>query len=267
MPPSLPLSRTLLSAAAALLAAAWPAFDRATAGEVDTPPVEASQAAPTVGDGWTELLGSRGLDAFKGTIAGWEVVAATSLNPDSPKGLVGTPGAGVVFNGRGGRAPNLVTKQEFGDVEVRVEFMIPKGSNSGVKLEAVYEIQIFDSFGVEKVTASHSGGIYPRAELLPRYHHIDEGYPPRVNAAKPPGEWQTLEIAFRAPRFDPDGNKTANARFVKVVLNGQVVQDDVEVPCPTGNNWRNKEKPTDPLLLQGDHGPIAFRSVRVRPLP
>ncbi|MFO0910648.1 MAG: hypothetical protein U0794_20260 [Isosphaeraceae bacterium] len=53
------------------------------------------------------------------------------------------------------------------------------------KLQEVYEIQIFDSYGVKTLTASHCGGVYPRAELLPRYHHIDEGYPPRANACKP----------------------------------------------------------------------------------
>ena len=108
---------------------------------------------------------------------------------------------------------------------------------------------------------------FPRAEMLPKYHHIDEGYPPKTNAAKPPGTWQTLDILFRAPRFDASGKKVANARFVKVTLNGQVVQDDLEVPCPTGNNWRNPEHPTGALLLQGDHGPVAFRNVRVRRLP
>ncbi len=76
---------------------------------------------------------------------------------------------------------------------------MPKGSNSGVKLHGHYEIQIADSWGHDKPTASDCGGIYPRAELLPKYHHIDDGYPPRVNATKTPGEWQTLDIASRPP--------------------------------------------------------------------
>jgi hypothetical protein len=194
------------------------------------------------------------------------MVGSTMLKPDNPKRLEATPGSGVIYNGPGGRAVNLVTRETYGDVELHLEFMVPKGSNSGVKFEGVYEIQIFDSHGVEKVTASHSGGVYPRAELLPRYRHIDEGYPPRVNASRPPGEWQTLDITFRAPRFDSEGKKVANARFDKVVLNDQVVQEGLEVPCPTGNNWRKQERPEGPILLQGDHGPVAFRNVRVRPL-
>ncbi len=58
----------------------------------------------------------------------------------------------------------------------------------------------------------------------------------------------------------------ANARFIKVVLNGEVVQQDVEVKYPTGHAWHDRESPAGPLLLQGDHGPVAFRNVRVRPL-
>ncbi len=218
------------------------------------------------GDGWVELIGSSGFDAWKAPTTNWEMVGSTMLKPGDPKRLEATPGGGVVYNGPGGRAVNLVTRETFGDVEAHLEFMVPKGSNSGVKFEGVYEIQIFDSYGAKKVTASHSGGVYPRAELLPRYHHIDEGYPPRVNASRPPGEWQTLDVVFRAPRFDAEGKKVANARFDKVVLNGQVVQEGLEVPSPTGHVWRQKERPEGPLLLQGDHGPVAFRNVRVRPL-
>jgi hypothetical protein len=123
-----------------------------------------------------------------------------------------------------------------------------------------------DSHGKKTPNADDCGGIYPRAELLPRYRTIDKGFPPRTNAAKPAGTWQTLDIIFQAPRFDPDGKKTQNARFVKVTLNGQVIHEDVELKWPTGHAWRTKkEVPHGPLFLQGDHGPVAYRNVRVRP--
>src|SRR5262249_44365876 len=170
-------------------------------------------------------------------------------------------------NGPKGRARNLVTRQLYDDVEVHVEFLIAKGSNSGVKLMGLYEIQILDSHGKKVLTGNDCGGIYPRAEEKPKYHHIDKGVPPRTNAARPAGQWQTLDIAFRAPRFDADGKKTANARFVKVVLNGQVVHEDVEVSCPTGAAWRlKKEVARGPLFLQADHGPGALRDARLRAL-
>jgi hypothetical protein len=216
--------------------------------------------------GWIELIGPKARDVWRGPAKGWESAGDVGLNPDNPRLLVGKPGAGALVNGPKGRARDLLTKQAFGDVELHLEFLIAKGSNSGVKFEGLYEIQILDSWGKKKLTGNDCGGVYPRAELFPRYRYLDEGVPPRTNACKRPGEWQTLHVLFRAPRFDASGKKVANARFVKVVLNGQVIHDDVELKWPTGANWNAKEVATGPLLLQGDHGPVAFRNVRVRPL-
>ncbi len=63
-----------------------------------------------------------------------------------------------------------------------------------MKLQGLYEIQICDSRNAKKLTGSDCGGVYPRAELLPRYHYLDDGFAPKVNAAGPPGEWQTLDL-------------------------------------------------------------------------
>ena len=217
--------------------------------------------------GWITLIGDGPGDVWKapGT-KGWLTGGGAEINPKNPRRLLALPGKGVLVNGPAGRLPDLVTRQQFTDVEVHVEFLIPKRSNSGVKLMGKYEIQITDSHGKRKLSGDDCGGIYPRAALRPRYHSIDEGTPPRVNAAKKAGEWQTLEIVFKAPRFDDRGKKTANARFVKVTLNGRVIHEDAEVKYPTGAAWVTKEHATGPLLLQADHGPIAFRNVRIRPL-
>lgn len=221
------------------------------------------------GEGWINLFGADGSDlsAFRSPTGAWRGVAEVGLDPSNPKKIAVTKeGRGAIYNGPLGKTLNLTTKQKFGDVEVHLEFLVPKGSNSGIKLQEVYEIQIYDSYGVKKLTASHSGGVYHRAELLPRYHHIDDGYPPKTNAALPPGEWQTLDIVWLSPKFDAEGKKTSNAKFEKVLLNGKVVQENLEVPCPTGHNWRNKETPTGAIFLQADHGPVAFRNLKVREL-
>ena len=105
-----------------------------------------------------------------------------------------------------------------------------------------------------------------RAEDKPIYHHIDKGIAPRVNACKEPGNWQTLDVIFLAPRFDAAGKKTANAKIVKAVLNGEVIHENQEMKTPTGSNYVKPEVAAGPLMLQGDHGPVAFRNVRVRPL-
>lgn len=205
------------------------------------------------------------LEAWKAPQGQWVMVGDVQLAGDDSKRLTATPGTGVLWNGAKGRTDNLVSRDAFDDVALHLEFLVPKGSNSGVKFHGHYEIQIKDSWGIETPTASDCGGIYPRAELKPKYHHIDEGFPPKTNAARRPGEWQTLEAVFRAPRFDTDGKKTENARFVKVVLNGKVIHENLEVPTPTGNAWRNPEMTSGPLLLQADHGPVAFRNLQVRP--
>src|SRR5262249_22539475 len=159
-------------------------------------------------------LTAKGLEAFKVPAADWILAESVALDPKDPKKLTAKPGGPVLVNGPKGRTRDLVTKQAFGDLEVKLDFLIPKGSNSGVKLQGLYEIQIVDSYGKEALTGDSCGGVYPRAELLPKYRYLDKGVPPRTNACKPPGEWQTLHIVFRAPRFGADGQKTANARFV-----------------------------------------------------
>jgi hypothetical protein len=195
----------------------------------------------------------------------WEIVGDAALDPDNTRRLIGRQGTGVLINGKEGNRPSLVTKRrDYRDVEVHVEFTVAKGSNSGIIFHGNHEIQILDSYGVKKPTAGHCGGVYPRAESEPTYHHISDGSAPRINAAKPPGRWQTINIIFKAARFDDAGKKTAHAQFVRVVHNGVVIQENVEVPYACGPNWDRKQFPKGPIIIQGDYGPIAVRNVHVR---
>lgn len=217
-------------------------------------------APPTT---WTSLSRPTSFAAWRGDHHGWEIIGDVALNPDAPKQLDEKPGRGVLVSK--GDASNLESRDDYQDVDVRLEFMIPKQSNSGVKMMGRYEIQILDTHDAKELSGDSCGGIYPRAEEEPSYHHIDHGVPPRVNAAKPAGEWQSLEIEFMAPRFDAAGKKTSNAKFARVVLNGKLIHENVEVAAPTGAAWRLvSEVPRGPLLLQGDHGPVAFRNIQVR---
>jgi len=221
----------------------------------------------SVQDGATELIGDGGLQAWKNA-EGWIVAGEVTLDPAEPKKLASKDGKGILLNGKEGKAGNLFTTAEMSDVELHVEFMVSKGSNSGVYLMGRYEVQILDSFGAKDPHYSDCGGIYQRWD--PKRGKGKEGYeghPPKVNASKAPGEWQTFDIRFRAPRFDAEGKKTANATFVKVVHNGQVVHENVEVTGTTRAGAWEDEKPQGPIMLQGDHGPVAFRSLRYRALP
>jgi hypothetical protein len=212
---------------------------------------------------WTPLSRPSSFSAWREDHHGWKIIGGVSLRSDSAKEFDEREGRGVLVSK--GDASNLESREEYQDVDVQLEFTIPKQSNSGVKLMGRYEIQILDTCGAKHLSGDSCGGIYPRAEEEPSYHHIDQGVPPRVNAAKPAGEWQSLEIEFIAPRFDKTGKKTSNAKFVRVVLNRKLIHENVEVSAPTGAAWRLvSEVPRGPLLLQGDHGPVGFRNIQVR---
>ena len=213
----------------------------------------------------TALIGAD-LSAWRKPTGAWLVAGSVTLSEGEGKRLVSAAGMGVIVNGPEGRAPNLLSTEEFGDAEIHVEWLVAKGSNSGVYVMGRYEVQILDSFGNPKPGPSDAGGIYQRWD--PKRGAGKEGYEgtaPRVNAAKPAGEWQTYDITFRAPRFDAAGAKTANALFVKVVHNGQTVHENVEATGPTRSAmWEYEpEKPTGPLMLQGDHGPVAYRNITI----
>jgi hypothetical protein len=212
---------------------------------------------------WIPVM-AKDLDAFKPPHGDWQPVSEVTLDAANPRKLIGKDGSGAWYNGPKGRTNNLFSKQKYGDLEVALEFMMSKGSNSGIKFHGHYEIQICDSFGKKEVSGEDCGGIYPRSEAKPRYHHIDKGIAPKVNACKAPGEWQTLHAIFLAPRFDKDGKKVANAKIVRATLNDKLIHENQELLTPTGDRWRGPEMAEGPLMLQADHGPVAFRNVKLR---
>jgi hypothetical protein len=184
----------------------------------------------------------------------WQVVGGVKLKERSPGQFEAAKGTRVLLNGGDGHGINLLTTGSYGDCQLHVEFNVSKGSNSGVYLMGHYEVQILDSYGKrdKELKYGDCGGIYDTA-------------PPRTNASRAPGRWQTFDITFRAPRFDAAGKKTANAKFVKVVHNGKVIHENVEVKGPTTANMGGPERPKGPVMLQGDHGPVAFRNLTIRP--
>jgi hypothetical protein len=218
-------------------------------------------------EGWVPLLNGRSLD-------GWRAVDEKPLQWFTAKGVrwdgqvtpgvlhgVPAPG-GSILNGAG-KTANLISDRTFGDVELYLEFLAAKGSNSGVYLHGLYEIQIKDSYGAEHPTSHDCGGVYERQV---KGKGGVGGVAPLRNASRPPGQWQSFEIWFRGPRFGADGAKTENARFLRVLHNGLLVQENVPVEGPTTSALRIPEAPSNPLMLQGDHGPIAYRNIYVRPL-
>jgi len=218
--------------------------------------------AALAADPTTETLVGEDLSTWREPHGNWQVVGNVNSGGDGGQLLVASPGEGVLVNGTKGRTSNILSKVEHADVEAHIEFMVPKGSNSGVYFQSRYEVQILDSWGVDKPKYGDCGGIYQRWKDGKGF----DGHPPRVNASRPPGHWQTFDVIFRAARFDQSDNKTENARIVRVVHNGVVVHENVELTGPTRAATFSDEKPTGPLMLQGDHGPIAYRNIRIKPL-
>jgi hypothetical protein len=210
-----------------------PAVDPGPAGE----PVPAPKDATVLFDG-------KNLDAWKGRdgAAKWDLVDGAA---------------------RGNRTGDIETKAEFGDCQLHVELSAPtpvKGEsqgrgNSGVFLFGRYEVQVLDSFENPTYADGQAAAIYGQK-------------PPLVNACRAPGQWQTYDIFFRAPRFTSDGALQSPAR-VTVVHNGIVVQLDETLLGATAHRALAKYEPhgdKGPIRLQ-DHGdPVRFRNIWVRPL-
>jgi hypothetical protein len=206
------------------------------------------------------------LDAFRSPGSNWSIAGEVVSDYQTDGSIEAREGTGVLVNRPAQDLGDpLITEMEHGDIELRMEFLVPKGSNSGIYFQGRYEVQILDSWLKESPTYQDNGGIYERwDDSQPEGQQGYEGHPPRVNASMAPGLWQDYHILFRAPRFDGDGNKIRNARFEYIYLNGTLIHHDVEVTGPTRGPGFEGEAAEGPLLIQGDHGPLAIRSIEYK---
>jgi hypothetical protein len=113
------------------------------------------------------------------------------------------------------------------------------------------QIQVLDVSAARRWGRGHRGGVRRGGAT--------------INASKKPGEWQVHD-RYEAPRFDAAGNKTANFKLLRVVLNGTLLHENLELKGPTPGGLTGKEAETGPILFQGNHGPVAYRNIRVSPL-
>ena len=217
--------------------------------------------------GTSPIFGQMNLDEFIQPVGNWELAGKVQMDAAKPEMLKFEAGKNCVVNGKSGKAKYLVTKKEYDNFELHVEFMLPKGSNSGIYFMCRYEIQLFDSWGASDLTFYDCGGIQQGMYNRNSGKEIGfDGYAPKINACKAPGEWQSLDVVFMAPKFNEKGEKIKNAQFEKVVLNGKTIHEKVELPGPTKGALSEKEVPKAPFRLQGGHGPVAFRNLKTKDL-
>jgi hypothetical protein len=212
------------------------------------PPVlEPSDAPAKPPKGAVVLFDGTNLDAWKSSGGGparWKVADGT---------MATVPGSGAIE-----------TKAQFGDIQLHIEWAAPNPprgrsqdrGNSGVFLMGQFEVQVLDSYRAETYADGQAGAIYGQ-------------YPPLFNAARPPGQWQTYDIAFRRPRFNPAGALSEPAR-ITVFFNGVLVQNNEEPFGPT--SWLKWLPYQDrgsrgPIQLQDHRHPVHYRNIWVLELP
>jgi hypothetical protein len=215
------------------------------------PVIEPAEASATIAQppkGAIVLFDGKNLDAWQssgGGSAKWKVVDGA---------METVPGAG-----------QIETKHKFGDIQLHIEWAAPnpprgKGQdrgNSGVFLGGEFEVQVLDSYKADTYADGQAGAIYGQ-------------YPPLFNAARPPGQWQTYDIAFRRPRFDGSGKLLEPARLT-VFQNGVLVQNNEEPFGPTSwLKWLPYEPSQGnpaPIALQDHDHPVHYRNIWVVELP
>jgi hypothetical protein len=236
-------------------------------------------------EGWKPLFNGKDLSGWiprnPGAKKLWVVCDQVRLDPADSSRLVPVGNGGsaqsVLLCGEDGRGSDIMTEQTFGDYELHIEFTVPKGSNSGVYNRGLFEIQVFDSFGKPKLGWHDCGALYERA------------FPPD-NLAKPPGVWQSFDITLKGKKLsllwngrsvyreqdvrygetDRDAFERLNQEnaskpeALRVKLrdeNGRYVGYFGEGGTRAGLDGPDRP---GPILLQGDHGPVAYRNIMIR---
>ena len=159
------------------------------------------------------------LSAFAAPPKNWQLAGNVSTGLDKTNQLSKEKGTGTLVNDVDEKNPghDLFFNLQHGDIDLQMDFMMAKSSNSGIYLQGRYEIQLSDSWGTVNPRSSDNGGIYERwDDSKPDGQKGYEGHAPRQNVSRAPGLWQHIRISFQAPRFNDKGMKTTNAKILSI---------------------------------------------------
>jgi len=196
--------------------------------------------APPAAPDLTKLKFGTPVNLFNGKdLAGWKLTNEKQKNGFSAKDGVLTNDPAQTEGEHHVSYGNLRTVQEFEDFNLKLEVNVPAGSNSGVYLRGMYEVQVLDSYGKE-LDPHNMGAVYSRIK-------------PTVSAEKPAGTWQTMDI-------------TLCDRHATVILNGVKIIDNQPIYGPTGGALKSDVFTPGPIYLQGDHGKVSYKNLVLTPI-
>lgn len=211
-------------------------------------------------EGWLRLCYGDATDLWPNH-AGWKLVDA-ELDVQDPTHLVVKDGDNALVNvGNGAeKASDLVSGAVFGDARVHMMFMLPKGGATALMLQGNYGLLLCDSGDAKTLTTKSCGAVLGGATFA--------GKAPALPVFRGAGLWHDVDLTFRAPRFDPmTKKKIENARFVRVMIDDVLVQEEVDLPEVSSGAWlKGTELAQGPLILRGNLGSCAVGDIRVKPV-
>jgi hypothetical protein len=184
----------------------------------------------------------------------WNVAGGVYFSRFDPNKIQKGEGHGVLYiNNLSGKATALRTAFRHADMDLDLEFMTGRGSESSIWLQGKYKISLKDSWQIAAPVSADCGGTEVKgSDSLGR---------PLLNACKAPGLWQHLSVSFRAARFDAAGNRVSAATFTKVTLNGQTVLANLALPEMSEASLETEEKGRAALAFLSRKGAVAFRNI------
>lgn len=251
------------------------------------PPTRNQPERFAASEGWRPVFNGKNLEGwkFRNPAARKVWVACDDVQIDRanparllPVGQGGAPNAALLC-GDDGRGSDIMTAEDFYDYQLHLEFTVPRGSNSGVYNRGLFEIQVFDSYGAPKLAFHDCGALYERA------------IPPE-NLSRPPGQWQSFDITMKGKKLTLEWNgkpvykdmdvrygETDRQAFERLTQESESRPDALKVKLRhengkylgyfgeggTRSGLEGPDRP-GPILLQGDHGPVAYRNIYIRKL-